>query len=222
MTLAPELPGALELDRRCCTRAASWSRAATPTRPPKRRPSAFDRGVATVTHLFNAMRPLRHRDPGIVGAALGPRRRRRAAHPGRPPSRRGDRAGGLARGGGPRRARHRRDRGGRRRRRGLPARRHGRRGARRRRAPRRRRPGRQRRSRCSRPSGNLHALGVAARGRGRRRPPRSRRGSAGSPRSACSGPAAAADVVVLDDRLELRAVLVGGRGARRGMRTRRG
>ena len=32
--------------------------------------AAFDRGVGTVTHLFNAMRPLGHRDPGIAGAAL--------------------------------------------------------------------------------------------------------------------------------------------------------
>ena len=31
---------------------------------------AFDLGIATVTHLFNAMRPFLHRDPGIVGAAL--------------------------------------------------------------------------------------------------------------------------------------------------------
>src|SRR5207302_8309322 len=31
---------------------------------------AFDRGVRTVTHLFNAMRPFSHRDPGIAGAAL--------------------------------------------------------------------------------------------------------------------------------------------------------
>ena len=32
--------------------------------------AAFDRGVHTVTHLFNAMRPFEHRDPGIAGAAL--------------------------------------------------------------------------------------------------------------------------------------------------------
>jgi N-acetylglucosamine-6-phosphate deacetylase len=32
--------------------------------------AAFDLGVCTVTHLYNAMRPFLHRDPGIVGAAL--------------------------------------------------------------------------------------------------------------------------------------------------------
>src|SRR6185295_4319262 len=32
--------------------------------------AAFDRGVGTVTHLFNAMRPFNHRDPGVAGVAL--------------------------------------------------------------------------------------------------------------------------------------------------------
>lgn len=30
----------------------------------------FDRGVTSVTHLYNAMSPLQHRAPGVVGAAL--------------------------------------------------------------------------------------------------------------------------------------------------------
>lgn len=31
---------------------------------------AFDRGVSHVTHMFNAMRPLHHREPGVIGAVL--------------------------------------------------------------------------------------------------------------------------------------------------------
>jgi N-acetylglucosamine-6-phosphate deacetylase len=69
VTLAPELPGALELVDllhehgvvvSCGHSDATAQQAA----------AAFDRGVGTVTHLFNAMRPLGHRDPGIAGAAL--------------------------------------------------------------------------------------------------------------------------------------------------------
>ena len=31
---------------------------------------AFDEGISTVTHLYNAMSPLQHREPGLVGASM--------------------------------------------------------------------------------------------------------------------------------------------------------
>jgi N-acetylglucosamine-6-phosphate deacetylase len=69
MTLAPELEGALALVDLLHERGVvvscghSNATAAEAER-------AFDRGVRTVTHLFNAMRPFSHRDPGLAGAAL--------------------------------------------------------------------------------------------------------------------------------------------------------
>ena len=69
MTIAPELPGAGalidELQRRGVTVSCGHSDANA-----EQANAAFDRGVHTVTHLFNAMRPFEHRDPGIAGAAL--------------------------------------------------------------------------------------------------------------------------------------------------------
>jgi N-acetylglucosamine-6-phosphate deacetylase len=69
MTLAPELEGALELVERLHARGAVVSCGHTNATAEEAH-AAFDRGVRTVTHLFNAMRPLGHRDPGIAGAAL--------------------------------------------------------------------------------------------------------------------------------------------------------
>ena len=69
MTLAPELPGADELIGLLLARgiAVSCGHSDATAEEANR---AFDRGAKTVTHLFNAMRPFGHRDPGLVGAAL--------------------------------------------------------------------------------------------------------------------------------------------------------
>jgi N-acetylglucosamine-6-phosphate deacetylase len=69
MTLAPELPGALELVDRLCFLGVAVSCGHTDATA-EEATEAFDRGALTVTHLFNAMRPFRHRDPGLAGAAL--------------------------------------------------------------------------------------------------------------------------------------------------------
>jgi N-acetylglucosamine-6-phosphate deacetylase len=69
MTLAPELPGALELIDLLHARGIVVSCGHTDATAAEAG-VAFDRGVGTITHVFNAMRPLSHRDPGIVGAAL--------------------------------------------------------------------------------------------------------------------------------------------------------
>ncbi len=69
LTLAPELPGALALISFLVERGvrvsightdATWSEAA----------AGVDAGATLATHLFNAMRPLRHRDPGVAGYVL--------------------------------------------------------------------------------------------------------------------------------------------------------
>jgi N-acetylglucosamine-6-phosphate deacetylase len=69
MTLAPELEGALELIDELHARGVVVSCGHSDATAEQAN-RAFDRGAATVTHLFNAMRPLGHRDPGIAGAAL--------------------------------------------------------------------------------------------------------------------------------------------------------
>jgi len=68
MTIAPELPGAIDFIRRHRDRitfaVGPTDDAGSHTR------QAFDAGARTATHLFNAMPPMRHRDPGPVGVAL--------------------------------------------------------------------------------------------------------------------------------------------------------
>jgi N-acetylglucosamine-6-phosphate deacetylase len=69
MTLAPELPGADAVIRRLLERGVVVSAGHTNATAEEAN-DAFDLGISTVTHLFNAMRPFRSRDPGIIGVAL--------------------------------------------------------------------------------------------------------------------------------------------------------
>ena len=69
VTLAPELPGAGAVIERLLRREIAVSLGHSDATA-EQAEAAFDLGVGSVTHLFNAMRPFHHRDPGIVGAAL--------------------------------------------------------------------------------------------------------------------------------------------------------
>ena len=70
VTLAPELPGALELVEALVARGVVVSAGHTGATATEAR-AAMDAGVTWVTHLWNAMAPLHHREPGLVGTALG-------------------------------------------------------------------------------------------------------------------------------------------------------
>ncbi|TML28807.1 MAG: N-acetylglucosamine-6-phosphate deacetylase [Actinobacteria bacterium] len=69
VTLAPELPGALELVELLRERGVTVSCGHSDATAAEAR-EAFARGVKTVTHIFNAMRPFAAREPGLAGAAL--------------------------------------------------------------------------------------------------------------------------------------------------------
>jgi N-acetylglucosamine-6-phosphate deacetylase len=69
VTLAPELPGALELVDMLRQRGVTVSCGHSNATAAEAR-DAFARGAKTVTHLFNAMRPFAAREPGLAGAAL--------------------------------------------------------------------------------------------------------------------------------------------------------
>jgi N-acetylglucosamine-6-phosphate deacetylase len=69
MTLAPELPDAGALIDRLLERGITVSFGHSDASAEEAN-AGFDRGVRTVTHLFNAMPPLLHPKPGLVGAAL--------------------------------------------------------------------------------------------------------------------------------------------------------
>ena len=71
ITIAPELPGAInainELKRRGIISAIGHS-----TINYEHAISAISEGASTITHLFNAMEPLHHRNPGIFGTLGDP------------------------------------------------------------------------------------------------------------------------------------------------------
>lgn len=69
MTLAPELPGALELVRYLRSRGVLVSLGHSEANAAQAR-AGFDAGARSVTHVLNAMPPLSARAPGLAGVAL--------------------------------------------------------------------------------------------------------------------------------------------------------
>jgi N-acetylglucosamine-6-phosphate deacetylase len=71
ITLAPELPGGIEAIRRLAARDVVVSIGHTNATLDEAN-AGIAAGARMFTHLFNAMRPLNHRDPGVIAAALAP------------------------------------------------------------------------------------------------------------------------------------------------------
>ena len=69
MTLAPELPGAVELGAHATARGVRVSLGHSNATAAETR-AAMAGGAVSATHTFNAMRPLDHREPGILGVVL--------------------------------------------------------------------------------------------------------------------------------------------------------
>jgi N-acetylglucosamine-6-phosphate deacetylase len=69
VTLAPELPGAVEFTKHCVAKkiVVSLGHSNADTAATK---ACIDAGASHATHTFNAMRPLDHREPGILGVVL--------------------------------------------------------------------------------------------------------------------------------------------------------
>lgn len=69
VTIAPDLPGALDVIAELVTRGVMVSLGHSPATAAQAT-AAVDAGARWVTHLFNAMAPLHHREPGLAGVAL--------------------------------------------------------------------------------------------------------------------------------------------------------
>ena len=71
LTLAPELPGAIDAIRSLAQRGVVVSIGHTDATLEQTH-AGIEAGARMFTHLYNAMRPLNHRDPGVIAAALAP------------------------------------------------------------------------------------------------------------------------------------------------------
>jgi len=69
LTIAPELPGAMEVIAEAARRGVCVSIGHSDSELPVAR-TAVEAGARHATHTFNAMRPLDHRDPGIIAEVL--------------------------------------------------------------------------------------------------------------------------------------------------------
>lgn len=72
MTAAPEMPGALDLIEHATAQGVRVSIGHTNAVAAEAK-AAIERGASSSTHLFNAMRALDHREPGVVGVVLSNR-----------------------------------------------------------------------------------------------------------------------------------------------------
>jgi N-acetylglucosamine-6-phosphate deacetylase len=69
LTIAPEIPGAMEVIAEAARRKVCVSIGHSDAEMPIAQ-DAVNAGARHATHTFNAMRPLDHRDPGIIGEVL--------------------------------------------------------------------------------------------------------------------------------------------------------
>ncbi|WP_035350761.1 N-acetylglucosamine-6-phosphate deacetylase [Edaphobacter aggregans] len=69
ITIAPEVPGSLDLIRHCTRNGVRVSIGHTNAASDEAH-AAIEAGAQSATHTYNAMRPLNHREPGVLGTVL--------------------------------------------------------------------------------------------------------------------------------------------------------
>lgn len=70
LTLAPEMPGGLDTIRQIVSSSDMVVAIGHSEASYEEATAAIEAGASYITHLFNGMPPLHHRNPGVVGAAL--------------------------------------------------------------------------------------------------------------------------------------------------------